>query len=146
MMQKYITRSLIFLFTLFLYSTQTALCAEQTPEQFVREFYQWYFDADSGSIRADNKNEIYTYVEKNLVKHIRENRNDISYFTKTGNAAYGWDEKVPIVNKSIQMDDDTFTVPVLLKSKSDNVHVIVLVKRKNASYLVIKIIDKYPHS
>ena len=123
--------------------------AEQTPEQFVQDFYAWYFKVDTGETPAYKNDGIYTYVEKKTVEYVREQArmSSICYFTKTNTDWIAWKSVKIFVSESIKMYDDVFFMTVRFDLKdendSDNFYVMVFVKKENNSFYIIKASDVY---
>jgi hypothetical protein len=119
-------------------------CTEQTPEQFVREFYQWYFKEDVGNNLPHNNDAIYKYLFRPLVKDIREDRSGVCYFKKVGMESVEWRDVVPVVRKSIGLGDGVHLVPVALVLESRTIDVVVVVKEKEDGLRITAIFDTYP--
>ena len=138
------------LLSLILYNN--AYCNDKTPEQFIYEFYQWYLDTDSIDTPAEQHDEIYTYVSKDLVDRIRKEMLDfnlnVSYFTKVGEFPFG-PEKIQItVHKSLKMRNNLFIAHVTLCKKIDaenfTYDVIVILKKIKDRFYISSVIDVYP--
>lgn len=139
---------------LLLFFLQTTICLadsrtapKQTPEQFVRNFYQWYFEADKKSV-ADRNDEIFKYISPKTVEHIRSNirGSDEYYVTKANSWTDAWTKVKIIVSKTIYMNNNVCLVPVTFNVEAEKYHVIVFVDKKNEGMRIIKIADLYPYS
>lgn len=139
---------ILLLITCFLRADQ-GYCAEQSPKQFVQDFYAWYFKADAGETPAYKNDGIYAYVEKKTVEYVREqaSRSPICYFTKANTEWIAWKSVKVFVGESIIMYDDVFFMPVRFYLKdeyySDNFCVMVFVKKENNIFYIIKVSDVY---
>ncbi len=119
-------------------------CAERLPEQFVRDFYQWYFEKDVGDNVPQNSDEIYKYLFKPLVKDIREDRSGVSYFKKVGMESAEWRTVAPVVKASIDLGHGVYLVPVALALESGTIDVVVVVKKREDEMRIYAIFDTYP--
>lgn len=114
--------------------------AEQTPENFVREFYNWYFQADKGQNRAEYNDDIYKYVSTTTVNIAKSMHGEINYFTQK-NISLPDDVKI-IVHTAITLDAVN-VVPVSFHTNTVD-HVIVFLNKKNGQYRIIRVTDIYP--
>ena len=150
-MKKIFTGVIFLLFVTSALPARQGHCKTQTPEQLVRNFYAWYFEADKGSVAAENKDEIYKYVAWRTVKYIKENPPaNISYFAKANTfGSMGWENPTIIVGESIPMGGDVFVAPVTFKlnyeSYRKNISVVVFVKNENKHLYITKVVDIYPY-
>jgi hypothetical protein len=124
----------------FLYSLP-CYCTESSPEQFVREFYTWYFKADREDFPAEKNNEIFRYVSRQTVKNLQVRNSRIYYFTKVGSYSSEWAQMELIVMGYSRITDDLFIVPVTFRVTSKDICVIVVLKCENDSFLITKVID-----
>jgi len=148
-MKRLVSRCLPLLLFLLLYS-QPAFCAEQTPEQLVRDFYAWYFKADTQTEVALFNDEIYKYVAKETVDYARRTiLDDVTYFTKFG-IDIAWEKMPMILGQKITMADDRYVIPVAFKwpseSRREDHLLVVYVKKENDTFLIYKVSDIYPYS
>ncbi len=149
-MEKILTAA-IFLLLAIAFHARQGHCEAQTPEQLVRDFYAWYFEADKGPVAAEDKPEIYKYVAAKAVKYIKyfppEN---VSYFVKANTFNAIWEKPKIIVGKSVLMAGDMYIIPVTFKLRDENYHedyhVVVFAMKENGSFYIIKVTDIYPYS
>lgn len=154
--------SLLFVLTMLLLTgalvPQVGYCAAQRPEQFVLEFYAWYFKTDKGIDLAEKNDEIYAYVERETVKIALNESLGEYYFTKMASYSFAWNNVKVIAGDSVAMYGGIFVVPVTFrladgKKTSANTQetyedyqVVVFVKQENAGFRIIKVVDCYPYS
>lgn len=138
------TLRIVFLISMLMLRAVDGYCAERSPEQFVRDFYQWYFEKDVGDNVPQNSDEIYEYLFKPLVEDIREDRTGVSYFKKVGMESAEWRTVAPVVKASIDLGDGIYLVPVALVLKSRMIDVVVVVKKKEEGMRITAIFDTYP--
>ncbi len=149
-MKKIVVRCLPpFLFFL-LFQAQLAFSAEQTPEQLVRDFYAWYFKADTATEVAENNDAIYTYVDKETVAYARRTFSDgLSYFVKFG-TDIDWGRMTMILGEQIAMADDAYIIPATFRAPPqdcmEDILIIVYVKKQNGAFFIYKVSDIYPYS
>lgn len=122
-------------------------CASQTPEQFVRDFYKWYFEADQKA-PADQNDEIFKYLSAKTVAYIRSDawNCDEYYVTRANTWTAAWNNVKTVVAKAIPMASDIFVVPVTFHTKWGKYHVVVFVAKENGQLRITKITDIYPYS
>ena len=149
-MIKIAFRSLSLLVVCLFFQIHPAVCAEQTPEQLVRDFYAWYFKADAATEAAIENDEIYMYVSKETVGYARSPYTDgVDYFTKLG-TDIDWKNTTLALGKRISMADDTYVIPVTFKGRledhMEDMLLIVYVKKENGSLYIYKVSNRYPYS
>lgn len=125
-------------------SARAGYCAEQTPEQLVRDFYAWYFVADRGEDMAEKNDEIYKYVAKALVTDVRTDTSGIYYFTKVGSYGSLWTGVVADVKNAVGIGGGVFMVPVEFVLGQERRNVIALVKSYDGELKIFKVMDVYP--
>jgi hypothetical protein len=138
----------LLLFLLFFYA-QPAFCAEQTPEQLVRDFYAWYFKTDTQTEVALFNDEIYKYVAKETVDYARRMFGGIpNYFLKFG-TDIAWKKMPMTLGQKTAMADDRYVIPVTFKwppeDREDDILLVVYVKKENGIFLIYKVSDIYPY-
>lgn len=126
------------------FSARDGYCAEQTPEQFVRDFYAWYFVADRGEDMAEKNDAIYKYVARPLVADVRADTSGIYYFTKVGSYGARWDGVVVDVKDAVGIGGGVFMVPVEFVLGQERRNVIILVKNYDGEVKIFKVMDVYP--
>ena len=155
-MKKYLLGIALFILVTPTVPARQGYCETQTPEQLVRDFYAWYFEADKGPVAAENKDEIYKYVAPETVEAIRKRYPpaNVSYFARANTFNAIWTNPKVIVAESISMAEDVFVIPVTFelnykfrdKIWRDTYHVIVFVKKEHDAFYIIKVDDIYPYS
>jgi hypothetical protein len=115
-----------------------------TPEEFVREFYQWYFKADAGRELAEYNDEIYLYVAKETVDTLRKKKggSNLYYFTKIGQS-FNPERIQTIVHQATHLDE-IFIIPITFDDSSDKYDAIVIVKNINGRFYIHSVMDIYP--
>ena len=132
-------------------------CAGQSPQQFVQDFYIWFFKADAGRTPAYKKDEIYAYVDKNTVAYVRDQSRMESacYFTRANMEMGKWKNVKTFVGEPIFMHNNIVALPVKFYIKgeekyfenfSEDFYVLVFIKKYNKTFRIIKISDIYPYS
>ncbi|MCL1939941.1 MAG: hypothetical protein FWG04_04705 [Desulfovibrionaceae bacterium] len=151
-MNKPVSRCLSLLLLLLFFNAQPAFCAEQTPEQLVRDFYAWFFKTDTETEVALFNDKIYTYVAKETVDYARRMigvGDGLAYFTKFG-VDIAWEKMPMTLGRQIAMADDRYVIPVSFKwpseDREDDIHLVVYVKKENGKSLIYKVSDIYPYS
>ena len=146
----------VLLMALLLVLPQAARCEEQTPIEFIKEFYTWYISTDGGSQKAIRSDEIYTYVEKNTVDAVREisylygtDRRD--YFLRLSNGPLSMDGVSFTVKSSSELGYRTFILLVTIIEKKHgqtvkNDPVVVVVRKTDGQLKIVKCIDTYPEA
>ena len=138
-MKKKSIVTLIVLFTV-VCCTRYGYCSEQTPEQFVHDFYEWYFKADQGEDSPGHSDEIYNFVSKKTVGYAREEHTGVYYFTRV--AGQLGDEHA-VVGKAIPVNKDIFIVPVTFEKSKERI--VVILRKENGRLYITKVMDIYPH-
>lgn len=149
-MKKIASRGLPLLLFFLFFQAQPSFGAEQTPEQLVRDFYAWYFEADTATEVADHNDDIYKYVDKETVAYARRTIPDgLGYFLKLG-TDIDWKRMTMIVGERIMMANDRYVIPVTFKGSledhMEDIILVVYVKRENNVLLIYKVSDIYPYS
>jgi len=116
----------------------------QSPEQFVREFYQWYFKADAKK-PADFNDEIFTYISHKTVEYMRKKEGNEYYVTKANSWTHEWSEVKTVIGTASKIPDEIFVVPVTFLLKMRKSHVVVFVANEKGMMRIIKITDIYPY-
>lgn len=151
MTKKITAAPLLVLFAALLFFPQRGYCAEQTPAQFVCEFYAWYFQADMGESVATENKEIYKYVDKKLMDFVTSPHHySYSYFTKQENGFLGWGRARCIPHETIAIYDrengPVYLVPITFEEGQERLHIFVYVKKEGDNFKIIKVSDPYPYS
>ena len=141
MFKKMIFSSLIILSVIFIHCH--VYCATASPEQAIQEFYSWYFKADSGKNIAEENDEIFNFVEKDLVTYIRKSHGETYYFTQVSSYSSDW-EKVKVAPRKYTKINNIYIVPVDFHLSSRTFTVLVYLKEKGSRLLITKVSDIYP--
>ena len=131
-------------------------CAEQNPEQFLKEFYTWYITRDGeagGALKVFHGEEIYKYVEKKSVEKIKALNNQyatgrLDYFLKQSDTMSSMSGVTISVGEVTQMDTRTFVAPVTI---SESLHgrttrVVVILRKIDGALKIIKCVDILPEA
>lgn len=119
----------------------------QTPQEFVKEFYEWYFaTANYPGLMEEKK--IHECVDAELIEHIEkfDGYGNVIYFTQMGDYYNGYDSITVEANNSIAMAADVHIVHVAFINKIQTVNILVHVKHTNGNYKIINISNIYPYS
>lgn len=121
-MKKILSRTILSLLLLLICSTQYGYCAEERPEQFVKDFYTWYITVDEGRQLAITHDDIYKYVAQETVQKVRNipgaygsDRRD--YFLKMLDYPLNMSGVTIQVGKITDMGMATFVVPVTISTR-----------------------------
>ena len=153
-MKKYLLGIALFILVTPTVPARQGYCETQTPEQLVRNFYAWYFEADKGPVAAENKDEIYKYVARETVKYIKElPPPSVSYFAKANTCNAIWNNPTVVVGKAIPMAGNTFVLPVTFNLNfefrgelcHETYYVVVFVEKENKNFYITKVVDIYPY-
>ena len=119
--------------------------AAQTPQEFVKEFYEWYI------IRHYEQNDILEneklpeYVDESLIAYLKKKgSSDLYYFTQRGETLE-FKESCIFVKSVLSMADGVFVVPVTFKGKDFECYVIAYIKKTESSFKIASISDAYPY-
>ncbi len=134
-------------------------CAEQNPEQFLKEFYTWYITRDGeagGALKVFHGEEIYKYVEKESVEEIKALRNQyatgrLDYFLKESDTMSSMSGVTISVGEVTQMDTYTLVAPVIIIYTYPSgyiryTHIVVILREKDGVLKIVKCIDIYPEA
>jgi hypothetical protein len=116
-----------------------------TPEEFIRAFYAWYFEAEKNGGVALNNDAIFKYVAKDAVEFARYTK-DFEYFTKMADSYYLPVQNVRIKNvQYISGDTSIAHVVFTVCQDIDDTHVVIFIKKYSDSYLILRVVDMYPY-
>jgi hypothetical protein len=127
------------------FSFQNGYCQDNTPENFVKDFYIWYLDKYIKHEKQLNDDAIYKYVDLSLIKKLKIDKKrivmDFDYFI-TGQD-YLDEIKIEVYN-AIKINDATLVVPVNLWNdiKINPEHlptVLVFLEKENEKFRIIKV-------
>ncbi len=155
-MRKTLVGPLLVLFIALSLFPRRGWCAEQTPEQFLRDFYTWYITADKGMALAVEDPGIYRYVPAETVENAkapcRVRRDKRDYFLKLS------DPPLNMTGVEIRVGDPAsvgsgFLVAVVEiistyvngpDELSASNHTVVLLKQSGDGLKIMKCLDIHP--
>ena len=119
--------------------------AAQTPQEFVKEFYEWYLIKHYELDNVLTEEKLPEYVDENLILYLKKKEvTSLYYFTQMGETMQFKDCRV-LVNNVLTMADDVYVVPVLFKGKNFYNVVIAYVKKSGSEFKIASISDAYPY-
>ena len=121
--------------------------AAQTPQEFVKEFYEWYLIEDYDFSDALKQDKLAEYVDEKLIEELRQEEKcrEMSYFTQMGPFFIGFKNAKVRVGGVLPMTDDVFVVPVTINKESIEKIVIVYVHKKVGTFKIHSVSDAYPY-
>ncbi len=156
MSQSIPCKIICFVLVAFFSFPQIVHCEEQSPDQFLKDFYVWYITTAEGTYRALNDNGIYRYVKRETVEEVKKlpqtygyDRRD--YFLKIFDMPLGMEGTDISVGKVTDMGMDTFVVPVIIATTFDNEssikdYIIVFIQKIDGNFKIVKCMDPYPEA
>ena len=144
MKYKYLLFSVIVIIGILFSQAHTAYSIEQTPENFVREFYIWYSEGLNRDELPELDDEIYKYVCESTVDRLRIEHKmgsrDYNYFIDTND---NWPELFTYITtgKVVKINDDLSLVPLGFgetKARSAP-HLIIFVQKGKNGLRIIKV-------
>jgi hypothetical protein len=133
-------KNIAFFFCIILYLCNLSkFCLAETPEDFIKKFFEWYLTADEIGEHAYFNDNIYNYVSQDAVSVARRNRDGIDYFTKNEdyNAEYS-----DLSIKSINYIDGGINV---VHAKFNAVDIVIFLQSTGDTFLILRVIDIYPY-
>ena len=119
--------------------------AAQTPQEFVKEFYEWYLVRYCELVDIFEEEKLPEYVDESLIAYLkRKEVTSLYYFTQMGETMQFKDCRV-LVNNVLTMSDDVYVVPVIFKGKNFYNVVIAYVKKSGSEFEIASISDAYPY-
>ena len=119
--------------------------AAQTPQEFVKEFYEWYLIKHYELDNVLTEEKLPEYVDENLILYLKKKEvTSLYYFTQMGETMQFKDCRV-LVKNVLTMADDVYVVPVIFKGKSFYNVVIAYVKKSGSEFKIASISDAYPY-
>ena len=119
--------------------------AAQTPQDFVKEFYDWYLIKHYELDNVLTEEKLPEYVDENLILYLKKKEvTSLYYFTQMGETMQFKDCRV-LVKNVLTMADDVYVVPVLFKGKDFYNVVIAYVKKSGSEFKIASISDAYPY-
>ena len=122
-----------------------AVEAAQTPQEFVKEFYEWYLIKHYELDNVLTEEKLPEYVDEKLILYLKKKEvTSLYYFTQMGETMQFKDCRV-LVKNVLTMADDVYVVPVLFKGKDFYNVVIAYVKKSGSEFKIASISDAYPY-
>ena len=119
--------------------------AAQTPQEFVKEFYDWYLIKHYELDNVLTEEKLPEYVDETLIGYLKQKEvTSLYYFTQMGETMQFKDCRV-LVNNALFMTDDVYVVPVIFKGKDFYNVVISYVKKTGTEFKIASISDAYPY-
>ena len=119
--------------------------AAQTPQDFVKEFYDWYLIKHYELDNVLTEEKLPEYVDETLIAYLKQKEvTSLYYFTQMGETMQFKDCRV-LVNNALSMTDDVYVVPVIFKGKDFYNVVIAYVKKTGTEFKIASISDAYPY-
>ena len=73
--------------------------ATQTPQEFVKEFYEWYLVRYCELVDIFNEEKLPEYIDESLIEYLKKKRSpDLYYFTQMGETMQFKDCRVLVKN------------------------------------------------
>ena len=121
--------------------------AAQTPQEFVKEFYEWYLIKDYDLSDALKQDKLAEYVDEGLIAVLREEEkcHEMSYFTQMGPFFIRFKNAKVRVGDVLPMTGDVFVVPATITKESIEKIVIVYVHKKDGTFKIYSVSDAYPY-
>ena len=119
--------------------------AAQTPQEFVKEFYEWYLIKHYELDNVLTEEKLPEYVDETLIGYLKQKEvTSLYYFTQMGETMQFKDCRV-LVKNVLTMTDDIYVVPVIFKGKDFYNVVIAYVKKTGSEFKIASISDAYPY-
>ena len=120
--------------------------AAQTPQEFVKEFYEWYIIKHYEHHAILKEEKLPEYVDVSLIEELeKKGPSDLYYFIQFGGSTTVFKECRIVVKDALKMTDDVFVVPVIFKGKKFESTVIVYVKKVESGFKIASVSDAYPY-
>ena len=120
--------------------------AAQTPQEFVKEFYKWYFIKYYELVDIFKEEKLPEYVDESLIEDLkRKGSTDLYYFIQFGSSTTVFKECRIVVKDALKMTDDVFVVPVTFKGEKFESTVIAYVKKADSVFKIASVSDIYPY-
>ena len=119
--------------------------AAQTPQEFVKGFYKWYFIKYYALVDIFKEEKLPEYVDESLIEDLkRKGSSDLYYFIHYSETLAFKDCHI-VVKDLLKMTDDVFVVPVTFKGEDFERAVIVYVKKVDSGFKIASVSDIYPY-
>ena len=120
--------------------------AAQTPQEFVKEFYEWYLIKHYAVDDILEEKKLSEYVEESLISYLkRRGPSDIYYFIQHGSSTMAFKDCRIVVKDTLKMTGDVFVVPVTFKGEDFERAVIAYVKKVDSGFKIASVSDAYPY-
>ena len=120
--------------------------AVQTPQEFVKEFYEWYLIKHYENKEILEEAKLPEYVEESLIEYLKvKPSSDIYYFIQHGSSTMAFKDCHIVVKDTLKMTDDVFVVPVTFKGEDFERTVIAYVKKVDSGFKIASVSDAYPY-
>ena len=120
--------------------------AAQTPQEFVKEFYEWYLIKHYEHKDIMEEEKLPEYVEESLIEYIKSKpSSDIYYFIQYGSSTMAFKDCRIVVKDALKMTDDVSVVPVTFKGEDFERTVIAYVKKNDSGFKIASVSDAYPY-
>ena len=120
--------------------------AAQTPQEFVKEFYEWYIIKHYEFQDILENEKLPEYVDESLIAYLKKRgSSDLYYFLQHGSSTSVFKECRIVVKDALKMTDDVFVVPVTFKGEKFESTVIAYVKKVDSVFKIASVSDIYPY-
>ena len=120
--------------------------AAQTPQEFVKEFYEWYIIKHYEFRDIFENEKLPEYVDESLIAYLKKRgSSDLYYFLQHGSSTSVFKECRIVVKDALKMTDDVFVVPVTFKGEKFENTVIAYVKKEDSVFKIASVSDAYPY-
>ena len=120
--------------------------AAQTPQEFVKEFYEWYIIKHYEFQDILENEKLPEYVDESLIAYLKKRgSSDLYYFIQFGSSTSVFKECHIVVKDVFKMTDDVFVVPVTFKGEKFESTVIAYVKKADSVFKIASVSDIYPY-
>ena len=120
--------------------------AVQTPQEFVKEFYEWYLIKHYEHKDILEEEKLPEYVEESLIEYLKSKpSSDIYYFIQHGSSTMAFKDCRIVVKDALKMTDDVFVVPVTFKGEGYERAAIAYVKKVDSVFKIASVSDAYPY-
>ncbi len=122
-----------------------AVEAAQTPQEFVKDFYKWYFIKYYELVDIFKEEKLPEYVDESLIEDLkRKGSTDLYYFIHFSETVAFKDCNI-VVKDVLKMADNVFVVPVTFKGEGLERAVIAYVKKVDSGFKIASVSDVYPY-
>ena len=123
-----------------------AVEAAKTPQEFVKEFYEWYIIKHYEFQDILENEKLPEYVDESLIAYLKKRgSSDLYYFIQFGSSTSVFKECHIVVKDVLKMADDVFVVPVTFKGEGLERAVIAYVKKVDSGFKIASVSDVYPY-